>query len=510
VAISTLPETDEKFSLQYITVRRAEQYWIDRSRKNVADFITYMTDGEMAPADHHLEWLWHILGSDSSRVNIIAPRGSGKTTILVYVLAWLIGQKPWLTNGIFSVSAEQAEARLREVRSIILDNPRYHNVFPWIEIDFKKPNNLKQFTVWSRRWKDNPNEIDYPQWRSLVSRFGESMHATLFGVGIGSAGIVGRRFTGLVLVDDPHDAKNSATEEQRVKVEETLKETIIGCCKPEARLAVISTRWAETDLAGRLMEMKRRDGSKLWSTVEIPAYDDLNRSYWPQVMPSEVLENIREDVGETVFQLMYMNNPLGLSSGEFTMDMLRQHIPDRPNFSELVVSCDLARTVSTDSDFCVFAAVARDKIDPFNYYVLDMARGRYGGMDPSMDKLAEFCEFVFAKYGQLDRILFDDKGFDPVWAESFVHKNIEQPVKIVKSGTRDKADRLRAVAIKAQQGRMYVNTKMLPYNAMCSELVGFPGRHDDICDALSLPFQYWGWHGFMKVGTVYVKSPFLL
>lgn len=501
---------DSPYDIQYVTVGTAERHWVERSRKNVADFVAYLSDGEMRPPAHHLEWMYYILGYPSSRVNIIAPRGSGKTTALVYIFAWLIGKKPWLTNAIFSVSAEQAEARLREIRSIITDNPRYHNVFPWIELDIKKPNNQRNFTVWSKRWKGSDSEIDYPTYRSMISRYGEPLNSTLFSAGIGSSGIVGKRFTGLVLLDDPHDARNSATEEQRIKVEEVLKETIIGCCKPEARLCVISTRWAETDLAGRLEEQKKRDGSRVWTTMQTKAILDDGTSYWPQEWPLDVLEAKREDVGDTIFELMFMNNPLGLSSGEFTLDMLRKSLPDPlPELREVLISCDLSRTTELYSDYTVFAAVGRDKLDPFNYYVLDMVRGQFGGMEPSLNKLAEFSDKTFRAHGQLKAILFSNRGFDPVWAESFKEKHLDMPVKIVPEKG-EKGDRLKAVAIKAQQNRMFINTLMAPYNALCSELIGFPGRHDDICDALSLPFQHWGWAGFQRAGTKQIKSPFLL
>ena len=76
----------------------------------------------------------------------------------------------------------------------------------------------------------------------------------LLAFGINSAGIPGKRINGLLIIDDPHDEKNSATIKQRDKVESLVKKTLFGCLTPGAKIACISTRWAEDDLAGRLME----------------------------------------------------------------------------------------------------------------------------------------------------------------------------------------------------------------------------------------------------------------
>lgn len=95
----TTPNEEYKHSKFFYPVDTIEQYWIERARENVADFIMYMTDGEFVIPDHHLEWLYYLVSKDFKFVNNIAFRGSGKTFVLVHFLAWFIGKYPHKTNA---------------------------------------------------------------------------------------------------------------------------------------------------------------------------------------------------------------------------------------------------------------------------------------------------------------------------------------------------------------------------------------------------------------------------
>lgn len=512
-AAPQLKTSGEPFKPVYITTVKGEQYWIERSRSNVADFITYITDGAERPAKHHLQWMYYILSHP--RTNIVAPRGSAKTDTLKRILAWVIGKKPWLNNFIGSVSATQAIDRLRDIRMIIEHDRRYHNVFPWIHLDDKMPQNMKEFSVWSNLWKDGNTNIDYAQWRMLISRYGESKGHTLSAAGITSSGVIGKRFTGLVLLDDPHDESNSANPEQREKVVSFVKRTLIPCLVPDsnAKLCVISTRWAENDLAGVLATETRRDGSMVWKTLEMPAIDDKGQSYWPEVWPLDKLEERREEVGDVMFELMYMNNPLGMASGEFTFDMLKRGLPEQlPEFKELLITVDLSYSAKERADYTVFTAIARDRNQKFGVYVLDIMRFKMAEIGKKLDKLEEFADDIFLRYGKLDGICFQQVAGEPAYGMELRKRGrLDLPVKIVPTKG-DKETRMKSVAIVVHDGRFYANTQMKYYMAMCSEMVSFPGVHDDICDTLSLPFQLDSWREkrTVKAELSVIKSKFLM
>lgn len=498
--------------LALISTQAAEKAMIEASRKNIVDFIIYMSDGEMIPAPHQLEWLYYLLSPQHKMVNIVAFRGSGKTRILVYTLAWLIGARPITTNAIFSSNADLARVRLREVRDMISSDARYHNVFPWISIDTKRTNSLKEFTVVSTRYGSN-YDMPYHAWRNMVTKYGQPLNPTLFAAGITASGIAGRRFTGVCLLDDVHDIKNSATPQQRAKVVNNVQTTIMPCLwRPDdPKIVSINTRWADDDSPGVFKEQKRENGESVWVTTETPILDDNGEPTWKPMWTKETVQILREDEGEVVFQLMRMNNPKGASTGEFTLDMLRKPLPDDlPPLSELIISCDFADTEGLRSDYTVYTAMAKDKEKRFNTYVLDMVRVQRSKISDKVELLVTFVDKIFGLYGRLDAVLMEKRDSQPE-AQGLQEKRMDIPVKIVPTKG-DKWDRLKNFAHVVQAGRVYINHMMPTYNAMTSELTGFPGTHDDICDTLSLPYQTMTWATslYSKVGKKTARSPYFL
>lgn len=500
--------TSKEFSPGFISVVRAEQYWVDQSRKNIAQFMNYISDGAEIPARHHLEWLYAILDPKVKRLLIIAPRESAKTTLIVKTMAWWMGHFPHLTNIISSVSSDQTADRLEMLRDLIA-LPRYQNVFPHIHIDESKSRTKSEFTIWSEKWPGSEKTLSYGVYRSLIAKYGSLKNPTVHASGITSSKIIGRRFSGIALVDDPHDSKNSATEDQRTKVEKMFAENILGGVQHNAKVVVITTRWAETDLAGRLKDLKTANGDYVWKTIDIPCLDEDNNSYWPEYWTLEKLQEKREEVGEIMFQTMYMNNPIGASSGMFQQHHLVNDIPsEHPAFARIAIGVDMAKAKTANADFTAAFAVARDDKKPFNYYILNGIRGKWD-FDEALTKIADFSQDIFDQYGRLDAVVFESPN--DISSAQHLHEDhpdlpvIEQPTK------GDKAIRLGFVAVKAQSGKLFINQNMLCFNALKSELLGFPkAAHDDTCDALSLPLQLTDWSSGVGAGVKTLKSPYLL
>lgn len=501
------PSKEER-SPSLVPVVAAEKWWIEQSRRNIARFMTYISDGQRKPANHHLEWLTAILDPKIKRLLIIAPRESAKTTIIVNTMAWLIGHFPNSTNIITSVSSDQTIERLDALKQLI-ELPRYANIFPHIHMDKTRAYNKEEFTVWSEKWPGSQKPIPYSIYRSLVASYGDMKNPTVRAAGITSSKIIGARFNGVALVDDPHDSDNSATEEQCAKVEKYFAEYILGGVQHNGKVVVITTRWAEMDLAGRLMERKTAEGKSVWHVIDIPCLDGDNNSYWPEYWPPERLQAKREEVGEIMFQTMYMNNPIGASSGMFQPHHLVKPMPEPlPKFERIVIGVDMAEAKSAGSDYTVAMAVARDDQKPFGYYVLDMIRGRWGFTEAA-EHIQKFADRIFEDYGRLDNIAYEIPA-NKSHAEYMHEQRPDLPVvQVQPKGQKD--IRLGFVAVKAQGGKLYINQNMYHLYALKSELLGFPkAAHDDCCDALSIPLQLDTWSSTGAAGIVQITSPYLL
>lgn len=502
-----------------------EQHWIERARVNVADFIMYMTDGEFTIPDHHLEWLFYLVSKDFKFINLIAFRGSAKTFILVHFLAWFIGRYPHKTNSIFSSNGDLSGARLREVKDMIETNTRYRNVFPHVHIDEKRKNNAKEFTVWSsvkfvHKGGGAVEECTYEEWRRYIEKKGQPRDATLFSVGITASGIAGRRFTGIVLLDDIHDSKNSATPAQRMKIMMNVKGTIMPCMWRHAnpKMVSISTRWGEDDFPGMVMEEKRGNGDLVWKTLEVAVMDEDGEPVWKGVWTHEKIEEAREEHGEVMFQLMFMNNPKAAATGEFTLDMFRLDLPEyEVEFDELGVSVDFAHTETSRADYTVFIAYAKSydkdsagKKKPFVFYILDVKRFKREQISSKIDELIDFCDHIFGVYGQLDKVLMEKADSQAEYQDIQTKRPDLPTTQIPTKG--DKEQRLKLFGTVAQQKRLRCNRAAKDHNAMVSEIIGFPSKNDDFCDAVSLPFQQESWNIARKIRAKIhtIESPYLI
>ncbi len=493
-----------------VPVSAAEAYWIKRAQDNPEDFITYLTDGELRPADHHKVWYAALKDDDIKKLLIVAPRESAKSTTLAFFMAWYISTHPFTSSLIVSVSAAQADKMLQLVKDVF-NMPRYFNVFPHIEIDQKRRNNKTEFSLKLTAW--NGKELNYASWRSLFAQKApDQKSATLFSAGLTASSIIGKRVSGIALVDDPHDLQTSATELQREKAEQQFNTYVIGALMDKAKCAIVTTRWASDDLAGRVMRRtSRATGKSTWHSISIPALNDEGESYWPTHWPVDRLMEKRDEVGDFLFEMLYLNNPIPPSSTMFKPEHISRQLPiPLPPLSLMVISCDFASTTAAKSDFTVITCIGRDSAR--NVYVLDMIRGKWGFRD-IMTRLEDFVYTMQEDYDIKPMIFVENQNMTKPYFDE-ISERLSKWFTVVQISIKgNKADRALQVQRIAENGALFINTNMVSYPSLVSEMLSFSsdGRsaHDDIVDTLSLPFGYEAWGVFGNVGRITIRSDYL-
>jgi hypothetical protein len=164
------------------------------------------------------------------------------------------------------------------------------------------------------------------------------------GVGSGIAGFG----AGLIVIDDP--VKNRADAESsnnREKVDDWFKNDVYTRMEPNASIILISTRWHEDDLAGRL-QREMAEGGEQWEVISLaalaeppasaggeeitepngehdaralPAADPLGRSAGEALCPQrygvETLERYRRKLGSYAFAALYQQRPQSAEGGTF-------------------------------------------------------------------------------------------------------------------------------------------------------------------------------------------------
>jgi predicted phage terminase large subunit-like protein len=493
-----LPEQNEK-TKKYISVVHAEEWWIEQARVNPLAFYEYVSG--YTAARHHRIWLANVFHPERKRINIIAPRESAKTTCLTYAMCWYIGRFPLSTNAIVSVSSAQAEDRMRMVKGTIEDMDRFHNVFPYLKLDTKNgvPNTQQQFTV-------KMTDVPYKTWRISVATQGSPKDPTIVVAGRGSKSFIGRRFSGLVILDDFVD-ESDLSDMLQDKAYRYLMQTIIPSVKESGRVVNIGTRWMVDDVAERLKK------NPSWHTIEIQA---LRRdpstgqlmSYWPEYWSVEdLLKRKAEMNNDALFNIMYMNDPSSAANSLFTDSGLRSDIPrPLPAFKRLMISTDQAMTSRTRSDFSVYMLIGQDSMD--NYYVLEMERFK-ADPDHQVKRLAAFYDRCLQLYPSLSGILFEDIGSQSLLMHLLRKERGDIPCYPYRPKG-DKGTRASLVSRYSRAGKLFINQQLPDIDVLRSEWINFPlAKHDDTLDPVGLFIQS-GSQSMTVKQTRYIQSRYLL
>ena len=403
------------------------------------------------------------------------------STVMALSIAWLIGRAPLLTHALISVSAVQAQARLRMVRNMVGENPRYRNTFPYIAIDKRLPDTQNEFSVWSKQ-----HNMSYSSWRSFVSRKGSDKDPTFYAAGATGKGIIGRRISGFFGWDDIID-ETMLTVLAQEKMERYIILTCLPCLEPGGKGLYIGTRWMIGDVPQRLIE------NPAWRSLVLSAikFDETGKrySYWPEWWDLERLDLKKFQMNNNIlFDIMYMCDPRAMSANLFTMESLSRDVPDPlPPLKALYITTDSAVSEETYADYNVYIAVAIDTSD--NFYILDLVRFK-DDPDAIVNRLISFAQKIAFIYGRLDNILFEKAGFQAFFKGIFSARRPDLPTEpVVPIG--DKGHRADLVSELARSGRLFIRQSLQELPTIQAEWMNFPKYpHDDTLDPMGLLLQY--------------------
>ena len=241
------------------------------------------------------------------------PPGTGKTTIIKFLLAYIIGKEPKSANMYISYSDGMTKMLLDSVKSMLTDKAEYcfHEIFPGLG----EPEMSAEYkTISYRRAGDFPT-------LGLVSMSGS---------------VTGRtRANRFLVTDDLVKNKEEARSPERLEklfsdYTATLTTRMIG---DNVKQIMLGTRWSSYDPLGRMEDA--HGGDERYTFIAIPVWDENEQSNFeydhPDRYTTEKIRDIKNTIDSADFECLFMQHGIEKEGLAFPADSLRYYngiLPD--------------------------------------------------------------------------------------------------------------------------------------------------------------------------------------
>lgn len=221
---------------------------VARARDDADGFSAFywLVHGNPLPG-HAGRWVEHLYRSKEDKWEgsvLWCWRGSWKsTTIGVTFTAFRMGKKPELTNMVVMANDDSADKVTGAIAQIIESNPAWGWVFPFVKPDKERGWGAEGYWIKDTRYTKE-------QWAMLNAK---TIDPSLVAGGYNSSRLIGKHPTGMLLIDDIHDEKNSDSERARQHVVKVMSDTILPMAVRDEQgklltwIVAIGTPWAEDD-----------------------------------------------------------------------------------------------------------------------------------------------------------------------------------------------------------------------------------------------------------------------
>lgn len=443
------------------------------ARRGMADFSLY-TDELYQMNWHHRVICDHLdrwVSKEIRRLMIFTPPRHGKSELVSRKLpAYIFGVNPDASIIGTSYSSDLASRMNRDAQRII-DTDKYRDVFPGTELSGKNIRSVAQ-----------GNFLRNSDTFEIVNHRGTYRSA---GVGGGITGMGGE----YIIIDDPVKNREEANSETyRQKVWDWYTSTLYTRLEHKGCILITLTRWHEDDLAGRLLDMMKKDpNADQWTILNLPAvYDDecqgndydhrqIGEALWPGKYDEADMKQIKSAVGTHDWESLYQQRPQPAGGTIFKRDWCSKFYRQPPHMSMIIQSWDQPFTKSKASAKCAGVVMGRSGS---GIYIMDL-----------VNEKMEFTESVAsirtlsAKWPQARAKVVENKANGPALV-SFLKKEIAGLVEFNPVG--GKEERAMSVAPYFEAGNIFFPDPVShPWvHDLINDLVKFPGgKFKDTIDA---------------------------
>lgn len=264
---------------------------------------------------------------------INVPPGSGKSTMVAMWVAWCMASYPDSQFLYISYAKSLAKKHTEFIRRI-MKCPQYRSIF---NIEIKSDSKAK----------DNFQTLQ----GGSVQGFGSSGPVTGQDGGLPLGQGATLRFTGAVIIDDPHKPDEVHSDGIREGVIKNYNETILQRVRGlHVPIIFIGQCLHEMDLA---MYLRSGVDERKWKTLILQSIDECGNALYPDVNPIEQLLDKKEK-NPYVFYSQYQQEPVPAGGALFKeKDFII--LDNEPKIIKTFITADTAETDKTYNDATVFS-----------------------------------------------------------------------------------------------------------------------------------------------------------
>lgn len=263
------------------------------------------------------------------RLIINVPPGSGKSVMVSMWIAWSLSQYPDSNFLYISYSKTLATKHTAFIKSIV-SCKQYKYLF---DVSLKDDSRAKDLFRTAQG--------------GSVGAFGAAGSITGQDAGLPNLD----RFSGAIIIDDPHKPDDVHSDTIRQSVIDNYRETIQQRARGiNVPYIFIGQRLHEDDLAQYLID--DNDG-KQWEKVIIQSIDIAGNSFYPEVYPKEDLL-IKQERDPYVYSSQFQQDPIPAGGAIFKPEWF-VHMDFEPKYIKTFITADTAETSKSWNDATVFS-----------------------------------------------------------------------------------------------------------------------------------------------------------
>lgn len=461
---------------------------LKRAREDFGFFCEFVAD--KPPAKHHQEWNRHfVTGEDSTclikiagpNIDLLAPRGSAKSTVLGLLTAWAIGvhteAKLPLQILYLSYTVDIARSKSATIKRII-ESKRYQEVFPTVRL----LKNVTSNEYWSIDHKFAGIDVTGDEQFTLCAA--------------GLKGSVTSKRSHLVMIDDAiKSAADIANPDIRKMMQDNWNAVIAPTMFEGARAICLGTRFRHDDIHATTFNEQNNWMQIVLSAILNDPKTGEEESYWPDMWSLEYLKEKKRQA-PIAFSFQYMNKIIRQNELSLAPELIVK-AEISTEFDTLGIGVDLSAGVKEKNDYTVMILGGRiedrihiidyrrirvmgnlEKLDAMKELLNDWSivgkddNGNYFPTYSTCDIWSEAVQYQASLEADFKRVCLNDEGlYNLIW----------HPVKGFRA---DKLARFRGIMGMFEDRKIIFN-RYRNFTNLFEELTNFGvSGHDDCVDAL--------------------------